>query len=650
MLPSTQRDFFEAKKAVLGCKKAKKPLCIDNKKSGIFHLKYPRFLLLLTNKKYGVGAVTARIFLSGGHRAQKGKSLNKDIKILTFCISYGIIRYPMDKECIFMFKRHIRVFSLLLALIMCLFVFVGCNTEEQEAQKAQIAELEKTLATALDKITALEGVNSEANEKIEELIEEKEAAKQEIDALKNDRDEAFSHLEELKEMTELFVQSIIQGEIYICVGDTWVTTENVDDVLGDGGSVSYDVFNRTLVLKNVDLTCKDNFIYATRDLTILVVGENKITVEPDSGEFLTGIYCAGSYSSNLTILGEGSLEVNVLTNDKTIAATGIFADDLAIMTEKVSVTVGDAITSSNAISCNNAKGAHVEIKLCAGKAQDSLAFSAEQNIHLNSCSLEATSADAVNVSKGVYSIGAITLVDSTITANSGIAYSGAYDVHCLGSIMLHGKSEITGNTVHATDGIHTFERKIRIYIDQGHNPSGNHNAGANNGTIFEEDITYNVGVLLAEMLRADGRFEVCLSRPTPDTVLGTDNATSLEARVLGARRFDADYFISIHANSYTDSSVTGTEVLTYSLEGESAELAEKLLEGMVATTGLRNRGVKPRTDLYVLNNATMPAVLVELAFISNPTDAALMTEQPGLFVTGLYNGIIAHLGLAAQQG
>ena len=56
---------------------------------------------------------------------------------------------------------------------------------------------------------------------------------------------------------------------------------------------------------------------------------------------------------------------------------------------------------------------------------------------------------------------------------------------------------------------------IKIYIDQGHNPSGP-NTGAEGFGLKEQDITYQVGKELAELLRADDRFEVRLSRNTPE--------------------------------------------------------------------------------------------------------------------------------------
>ena len=67
---------------------------------------------------------------------------------------------------------------------------------------------------------------------------------------------------------------------------------------------------------------------------------------------------------------------------------------------------------------------------------------------------------------------------------------------------------------------------IKIYIDQGHNPV-NPNAGSEGNGLREQDIVYRIGQLLAERLRADGRFAVRLSRPTASTQLGTSNATRL---------------------------------------------------------------------------------------------------------------------------
>lgn len=182
---------------------------------------------------------------------------------------------------------------------------------------------------------------------------------------------------------------------------------------------------------------------------------------------------------------------------------------------------------------------------------------------------------------------------------------------------------------------------IKIYIDQGHNPV-NPNAGSEGNGLREQDVVYRIGQLLAERLRADGRFEVRLSRPTATTQLGSSNSTSLSARVRDANDWGADYFISLHTNAADASSASGTEMLVYSRDSRAYRLAEDMLDGVIAVTGLPDRGVKLRPGLYVLRKTRMPAVLAELGFITNPGDAALLSGSPGLFAEGLYRGIVAY--------
>ncbi|MBQ9784944.1 MAG: N-acetylmuramoyl-L-alanine amidase [Clostridia bacterium] len=193
------------------------------------------------------------------------------------------------------------------------------------------------------------------------------------------------------------------------------------------------------------------------------------------------------------------------------------------------------------------------------------------------------------------------------------------------------------------------EPKIRIYIDQGHNPTSYHNAGASGNGLYEQDVTYTVGILLAALLEADGRFEICLSRPTEDTVLGTDNDSSLDARVAGAIAFEADYFISLHTNFFETDTANGIEVYVAEAGSTSYDFGASLLQGLLGATGLYNRGMKLNPELRVLKNTTMPAALLELGFISNPTDAALMAQSPALFAQGIYDGILSYFELSPND-
>ena len=185
---------------------------------------------------------------------------------------------------------------------------------------------------------------------------------------------------------------------------------------------------------------------------------------------------------------------------------------------------------------------------------------------------------------------------------------------------------------------------IKIYIDQGHNPSG-FNTGAEGNGFYEQDLTFEIGRRLYNLLRTNPEFTPRLSRPTADTILGTSNSTSLVERVNQANSWPADIFISLHNNA-ASSNASGNEALVYSPGATVAnELAEDILEHLTLTTGLRNRGIIYRPGLYVLKETTMPAVLVEMGFISNPYDAELLAYSPQLFAVGIYRGILDYYGL-----
>ena len=192
-------------------------------------------------------------------------------------------------------------------------------------------------------------------------------------------------------------------------------------------------------------------------------------------------------------------------------------------------------------------------------------------------------------------------------------------------------------------------QKIKIYIDQGHNPTSYDNEGATGNGLYEQDLTFTIGILLAELLKEDGRFEVCLSRPTADTVLGTDNDSSLDARIKGAKDFGADYFISLHVNSYEAASANGIEVYVANQNSVSYDFGSALLKGLISSTNLYNRGMKLGPELRVLKNATMPAALLEMGFISNSSDAALLSQSPELFAQGIYNGILDYFDLPSNE-
>lgn len=189
-----------------------------------------------------------------------------------------------------------------------------------------------------------------------------------------------------------------------------------------------------------------------------------------------------------------------------------------------------------------------------------------------------------------------------------------------------------------------IDMAIKIYVDQGHNPSGYHNTGAEGFGLYEQDITYQIGIELAAFLNDNPNYVARVSRPTPETVLGYNNTTSLAYRTSQANEWGADYFISIHVNASTNPDLNGTECYVYSQPSAASALAQSILTSVVNAVGTKDNGVRTNSGLYVLRKTVMPAVLVETAYVTNESDAQkLATNQTG-FAWGIYQGIVNHLG------
>lgn len=156
----------------------------------------------------------------------------------------------------------------------------------------------------------------------------------------------------------------------------------------------------------------------------------------------------------------------------------------------------------------------------------------------------------------------------------------------------------------------------KIFIDAGH---GGPDPGAVGNGVTEEFVNLNVARYLAQDLRDFG-YSVMEYRTTPDeNVLENKNA-DLRNRARMANEWGADYFISIHTNSSTNTAAQGAEAYVYRLGGEAEDLAESILESIAENLGSINRGVMS-ANFAVLRLTRMPAVLVELGYLTNPTEA-----------------------------
>ncbi len=159
---------------------------------------------------------------------------------------------------------------------------------------------------------------------------------------------------------------------------------------------------------------------------------------------------------------------------------------------------------------------------------------------------------------------------------------------------------------------------MKICIDPGH---GGYDPGAVGPTgLKEKNVTLPVAMLLADILRAAGQ-EVILTRDSDNTPWDSDN--DLWKRCQIANDYGADVFVSIHINSAANPAATGTETYCVAFGGEGEKIARSVQKELVAALGLPDRGIKA-ANFYVLKRTDMPAILTELAFISNPDEEYMM--------------------------
>jgi N-acetylmuramoyl-L-alanine amidase len=159
-----------------------------------------------------------------------------------------------------------------------------------------------------------------------------------------------------------------------------------------------------------------------------------------------------------------------------------------------------------------------------------------------------------------------------------------------------------------------------IVLDPGHgiNPAHGNFSGAVGVTgLVEDPLVMDVSLQAAELLRQAGAT-VVLTRG--------DTTVALRQRVAIAEQARAHAFVSVHANAHLNRAVSGTETFYFQGKPNDTEnywLAAHLQNELVRALGLPDLGVK-HGNFHVIRETTMPSVLLELGFLSNAGDEALM--------------------------
>lgn len=179
----------------------------------------------------------------------------------------------------------------------------------------------------------------------------------------------------------------------------------------------------------------------------------------------------------------------------------------------------------------------------------------------------------------------------------------------------------------------------RVFLDAGH---GGHDPGAVGNGMQEKAIALSVTLKIGNILKNHG-IDVRYARTT-------DVFVELADRASRANSAQADKFISIHCNSFGDSSAKGVETYSYPGSSTGASLSKAIQDKIIASGAYTvNRGCKT-ANFAVLRLTNMPAALVELGFISNSQDANILRNRQDDLAVAVSKGILSNLGIPYNGG
>lgn len=173
------------------------------------------------------------------------------------------------------------------------------------------------------------------------------------------------------------------------------------------------------------------------------------------------------------------------------------------------------------------------------------------------------------------------------------------------------------------------EEKKVVVIDVGHGGKDPGKVGINQE--LEKDINLEVALKL-EMFLQQSDLTVIMTR-REDVGLYDEDADNKKVQDMKRRielidETNADLVVSIHQNSYRDSSVRGPQCFFYESSPEGSRIAlilqEQLNDGLEIE---RPREAKANSSYYLLKKSTVPTVIVECGFLSNPEEAVLLTNE-----------------------
>ena len=190
-----------------------------------------------------------------------------------------------------------------------------------------------------------------------------------------------------------------------------------------------------------------------------------------------------------------------------------------------------------------------------------------------------------------------------------------------------------------TSEIERVDKQI-IVIDPGHGGNDPGKVGVNGA--LEKDINLQIGNKVKQKLEEQG-FSVVMTREDDEITEG--KLADMKRRVALIEEINPIFVVSIHQNSYTDASVRGAQVFYYTESEEGKEAAEIMQQELWEMNPNDTRNVKANSDFYLLKKTSVPTIIVECGFLSNPEEAEslLLNEYQEEMSMAICTGIIKYL-------
>lgn len=167
-----------------------------------------------------------------------------------------------------------------------------------------------------------------------------------------------------------------------------------------------------------------------------------------------------------------------------------------------------------------------------------------------------------------------------------------------------------------------------VVIDAGHGGRDPGKVGVND--VLEKDINLSIAKKTVEELEAKNIQAVMTRTEDKEVEEGQDGSRKVQdmkARVAMINEIRPDLAVSIHQNSYSDTSVGGLQIFYYTHSSEGEKMAQKMEQIFLSLENTQVRDSKANDTYYLLRRTEVPTLIIECGFLSNPEEAKKLAEE-----------------------